>query len=180
MAGKIFAFEPLPENQSLLQDSIAANRLTEIVTVIPLALADREGSQKIYIHGSLDRALLESALDGQDVTKDRGVIVSTTTLDSFVFAGRNPAPHILKIDVEGAEYFILEGGLRTLKEFSPKILLEIHGPNNAHKIWDILRDFQYRWMNLTPRGRKAISSEGELLSLFSPRAWTPHFLLDRS
>lgn len=178
--GKIFAFEPLSENQSLLQKLIAANNLGRIVTVIPLALAGREGSQEMYIHRSWDMAVLESALDGQDVTKDRGIRVSTTTLDSFVFAGRNPAPHILKLDVEGAESLVLEGGVRTLKEFSPKIILEIHGPNNAHKIWDILRDFQYRWMNLTPRGRKTISSEGELLSLFSPRAWTPHFLLDRS
>ena len=41
-------------------------------------------------------------------------------------AGIRP-PDIIKIDVEGAEFEVLEGASRALTEFHPTIFLEIHG-----------------------------------------------------
>ena len=175
--GKIFAFEPVPENQVLLQELIAANNLGTKVRVVPVALSNLECRQKMYIYHSPATSLLESALDGQNIIDQQAIIIATTTLDAFVFEKQNQAPHILKIDVEGAEFLVLEGGLRTLKEFSPKIIIEIHGPENAQKIWSLLKDSPYSWWHLTLQERKSVPSEEKLLSFFSAVSWTQHFLL---
>jgi FkbM family methyltransferase len=175
--GIIFAFEPVPENQALLQELIAANNLGTKVRVVPVALSNLECRQKMYIYHSPATSLLESALDGQNINEQQAIIVATTTLDAFVFEKHNPAPHILKIDVEGAEFLVLEGGLRTLKEFSPKLMIEIHGPQNAHKIWHLLKDSSYSWWHLAVQGGKSVSSEEILFSFFSAVSWNQHFLL---
>ena len=175
--GKIFAFEPVPENQVLLQELIAANNLGTKVRVVREALSNQEGRQKMYIYHSPATSLFESALDGQNINDQQSLIIATTTLDAFVFEKQNPAPHILKIDVEGSEFLVLEGGLRTLKEFSPKIIIEIHGPENAQKIWSLLKDSPYSWWHLTLQGRKSVPAEEKLLSFFSTVSWTQHFLL---
>jgi FkbM family methyltransferase len=49
----------------------------------------------------------------------------TTTVDAFVEElGLRPA--YVKVDVEGAEYFVLRGMEQTLRSFRPRIMLEVH------------------------------------------------------
>lgn len=54
--------------------------------------------------------------------------VSSTSLDTWVNANRNETPKIdfIKIDVEGLEFEVLRGAYHTLKEFKPKLIVEIH------------------------------------------------------
>ena len=54
------------------------------------------------------------------------VVVSGVTLDSLV-ASRGLAPTHLKIDVEGWEEAVLDGGQRVLRECRPMVFLELHG-----------------------------------------------------
>lgn len=100
-----------------------------------------------------------------------------TTLDLFVFEQSNPAPDLLKIDVEGAEALVIQGGLRTLNSYSPTLLIEIHGPRNAQKLWRLLQSLNYLWCRITAKGKEPVSSEEKLLFFFSKEAWTHHFLL---
>jgi hypothetical protein len=97
----------------------------------------------------------------------------------FVFEELNPPPEILKIDVEGAESLIIQGGLRTLEDFSPRLLMEIHGPKNALKVWELLQNLDYSWSHLTKNGREGVTSGQRLTSYFSKDSWTHHFLLMR-
>ena len=58
-------------------------------------------------------------------------------LDTFA------APHVLKIDVEGAEVMVLEGGTRVLSESRPIIYVEVgRGQNEA--VTNILKAKDYR------------------------------------
>ncbi len=175
--GRIYAFEPLPENQVILREMIASNNLETKVMVISKALSNLDGQQNLYLNRSPSMGFLEAALDGQKVNDLAKMMVDTSTLDTFVFEKLNPAPDILKIDVEGGELLVLEGGLRTLKEFRPRILIEIHGSRNAQKIWDLLEELPYSWWHLTLRGRNLVPSEKTLLSFFSAVSWTHHYLL---
>jgi len=177
--GAVFAFEPDPGNRALMEQLVSQNKLGQVVRVVPLALGSANGQEKFFVGESSSLGFLESALDGQHVAGRLRVEVRTTTLDTFVFEESNPGPEIMKIDVEGAEAQVLEGGMRTLETFSPALLIEIHGPNNARKCWGLLQGLGYTWQRLAPQGREPVSSESRLLSYFSRDAWTHHFVLTK-
>jgi len=49
-----------------------------------------------------------------------------TTLDKLVKKLNLKSIDLIKIDTEGAEYSILVGGMKTLKKFRPKLIIETH------------------------------------------------------
>ncbi|MEX1013964.1 MAG: FkbM family methyltransferase, partial [Candidatus Paceibacterota bacterium] len=49
-----------------------------------------------------------------------------TTLDHFVYNNQIDNLSIIKIDVEGHEANVLKGGIKTFKNTSPIVLIEIH------------------------------------------------------
>jgi FkbM family methyltransferase len=60
----------------------------------------------------------------------------------------NLKPKLLKIDVEGAEYFVLRGAETTLRKYQPQILLELHPtflPTtvSVEQVENFLRDLGY-------------------------------------
>jgi FkbM family methyltransferase len=175
--GKVFAFEPEYNNTLVMKQMLILNGLQNNICVIPVALTDVSGKEKLIKWKSSSMCLLESALDGQDFKNCSTTTVDTTTLDTFVFAGLNPPPDLLKIDVEGAEALVIQGGLRTLEVYSPRLLMEIHGPKNALKVWELLQNLHYSWSHLTKNGHEVVTSEQRLLSYFSKESWTQHFLL---
>jgi hypothetical protein len=62
------------------------------------------------------------------LSPDGEILVPSTTLDNCVYGEeRLRPPDIIKIDVEGAEFEVLEGASRALTEFHPTVFLEIHG-----------------------------------------------------
>lgn len=175
--GKIFAFEPNPGNVQLISKLVTMNKLEKQVTVIPLALADKKGKQKFTMWHSPSMHLLQSAIEGQDTVACETILVESSTIDSFVFDQENPPPDLMKIDVEGAEALVLKGALRTLGSCSPDIIVEIHGPKNAARVWDMLDSLEYSWMKLTAKGQIPVMTKENLVSYFSKHSWTHHFLL---
>jgi FkbM family methyltransferase len=175
--GKIYAFEPVPSNVEALRKLTALNNLDERVQVFPMAIGDITGEQKLTMFGSTSMHLLEAAVNGQDTSICPSMTVGSTTLDSFVLEENNPAPDLIKIDVEGAEALVLKGGLRTLAAYSPSIVVEIHGPTNARSVWEVLDSLDYRWLRLTKKGRSEVLTQESLVSFFTKHSWTHHFLL---
>jgi FkbM family methyltransferase len=92
--GKVFAFEPAPENMAVMQQLIIQNSLQHKVSLIPIALADEVGEQNLINWKSSSMYFLESALDGQNVSHCSSLTVPTSTLDSFVFEKLNPPPDL--------------------------------------------------------------------------------------
>jgi FkbM family methyltransferase len=177
--GKVFAFEPAPENMAVMQQLIIQNSLQHKISLIPTALADEIGEQNLINWKSSSMYFLESALDGQNVSHSLSLTVPTCTLDSFVFEKLNPPPDLMKIDVEGAEALVIQGSLRTLGVYSPHLVIEIHGPKNAAEVWNLLQGFNYVWWHLYSRQREIVNRRETLLSYFSKESWTHHFLLEK-
>jgi FkbM family methyltransferase len=175
--GNVFAFEPQPDNLLLLERLIFKNNLLQVVKVIPIAVGAMAEKETLFIGKSSSLNFLKSASGGQDISNCSSITVTKKTLDAFVFEEGNPAPDILKVDVEGAEAMVIEGALQILKRFSPKLLIEIHGPINAHKSYSRLNGLGYEWWLLTRKGRECIRDKQHLLSLFSKDSWTHHFLV---
>ena len=50
-------------------------------------------------------------------------------------------PHFIKIDVEGYDYFVLKGMLKTIKKFKPIFLIEYNKENFSH-INKLLKNYE--------------------------------------
>ncbi len=134
-AGQVRAFEPNPCNLERLKMNLGRNpMLAERVHVSDYALSDRDGETVLYCSPHVDDssssgAYIEGAhvpLSKDSYTKARFVErnVRTTTIDQLFQDG--PQIALVKIDVEGAEHFVIEGALRTIGRDKPIILIEVH------------------------------------------------------
>jgi len=127
--GKIHAFEPASITYDLLVRNV---RLLRLGNVEPhrVALSDQTGTTELHTpvkrEGVFGVAVASLAADKNLPTVSE--TVQLDTLDHFVEMRdiRNIA--LLRCDVEGAEFSVLEGGKKTLADFRPAILMEIH-PN---------------------------------------------------
>jgi FkbM family methyltransferase len=127
-ADSVHAFEPVSRTRAHLSTALARNQVGNAV-VYPVALSDHVGSAQIRLFNSsgnnslydVDRAFTVRQTGTESVTLD--------TLDRYVYEVGLPPPGLIKMDVEGAELFVLRGGRRTLREHHPVLTAEF---NEAH------------------------------------------------
>lgn len=118
--GRVFSFEPSPENFELLQKNIHLNRLGR-VEAVRAAIFSKKGISTISIPD-------DSNSGGASLVHEVGshaMQIETITLDDFC-AERNIKPEFIKMDVEGAEFDVLLGGERTIRDCRPEMLIEVH------------------------------------------------------
>jgi len=121
--GRIFAFEPIPSTVAMLERNIRLNQLDN-VRPIAVGLLDREDELDFLFAEDVSGAT-SLRMVGQDRghVAVREVRCKTTTLDAFC-TRHALSPDLIKIDVEGAELMVVQGGERTLQT-TPIILMEL-------------------------------------------------------
>lgn len=165
-SGKVFAFEP----QSNLNKYI--NKIKQLfnwdnVTIEHLALSDSAGSVTLFIPaGTNDKSSSPGATIVEQ--KDRANIgatetVTTETLDAYC-ARKSIKPDFLKIDVEGNELRVFQGGIETLKKHKPKIIVEIEQRHVGQE--KVLETFRFM-EELGYQGRFIHDTDYKQLSSFS-------------
>jgi len=116
-----YSFEPFPETYRVLNDNIKLNNLTNVKT-FNIAISDKE--EKAFLNTSQSHnglhTLGSKPLRFNDVKQ---IEIDTTTLDKFFFH-KDISVDFIKIDTEGYEYYILKGGINTIKKYKPIIQLE--------------------------------------------------------
>lgn len=138
------AFEPDLANVQTLQLHMKLNGFGDRIKLERVAVFSHTGQLFLspaggeHPHGN---AHVRSA----DSTQVGMMSVSCTTLDDFVVS--NPAPGIVKIDVEGAESEVLKGALQIFQSVRPFLICEIHDEENEKFICSWLEDRKYamRW-----------------------------------
>jgi len=124
---KIFAVEPNPINYIRLEKNIALNKIGNIES-LNIGISDRkdnidfylQAGEKITTVSSFTRKFTERHTIGEIET----VKVETDTLDNL-YSELNLMPDLIKIDVEGHELSVLNGGKNMLRKCKPIILCEI-------------------------------------------------------
>ena len=114
--GKVYAFEPLPENLNYLRRHIELNRISNI-EVLPLAIANVEGSA-LFKPGEVR----ETGRLGPD----GNLQVQVTTLDALLQREEIAPPHCIKMDIEGGELRALEGAKGSFTKYRPRLFLSTH------------------------------------------------------
>lgn len=110
------AFEPVLENQRLLEKNIAAHGYEERIFVAPVAVSASAGTATISLRHSGTHSL--EAHPGHPTRQ-----VQTVTLDGFA-AQLGRGPDLMKIDVEGHEPAVIEGAWEMLTRCQPTLLME--------------------------------------------------------
>lgn len=101
--GRVYAFEPEPENLRLLAHNVRTNGCTN-VTILPKAVAARTGVARLFLSADNrgDHRLFDPG-DGR-----LAIPVPTVALDE-AFAGHDGPIALVKIDIQGAEVEALSG-----------------------------------------------------------------------
>lgn len=132
-AGRVIAFEPLPENVRRIHQHLRLNHI-ENVRVMEGAVGAGNGTARFEPHAS--NAMGKVATHGS-------VEVALFSLDALADAKTIPDPALMKIDVEGAELDVLRGASRMLERARPTILLATHGSVVHRQCCDFLRTAGY-------------------------------------
>jgi FkbM family methyltransferase len=131
-SGHVFSFEPAPQNLSYLNRNIRVNRYSNC-TVIPKAVSNLDGT--VSFDPGIDPCVGKISTDGV-------LRVPCTSLDAY-FSEQRPLPQLLKIDVEGAEYEVLDGARCVLSGSRPTIFLATHGENVHARCCKFLGELGY-------------------------------------
>lgn len=135
--GRVFAFEPLPANLERLRANLALNPQLENLEMIPAAASDHSGTARFLLHESGEMGKAAGSA-GRQAEYHGELEVPALALDDFVYTQGNPAPQLIKLDIEGGEVLALPGLRRLLAEARPLVLLELHGPESAATAWGTL------------------------------------------
>jgi len=122
VALKVIAIEPSPCNFKLLKFNTESNHFKNIA-LVNSAAADYDGDAKLYLPNNSGMNSILSELASASVET---VNVKVKKLDSLLKELNIGKIDFLKIDVEGAEYYVLKGAFNTLKKYKPYIAMEYH------------------------------------------------------
>ena len=149
-AGHVYAFEALPNNYSRVQKNIQANSFQATITPIHAAVIDATREVTFLVGPSNGMGKVSGSAGRQEVVYEESLTVPGLSLDDFVYQQGNPAPQVVKMDIEGGEVMALPGMQRILQESHPLMLLELHGPESAQAARDILTGAGYRLCSMAP------------------------------
>jgi len=117
--GKIYAIEPFPSNFDLLGKNVKLNSYNDIVELHQLAIGDKTGLTNLFVS---DKHNLCNMLQND---ADSCVEVPAVTFDEFIKDKK--LPDMIRMDIEGFEYFILDGMKKTMEKCkSCKMFIEVH------------------------------------------------------
>ena len=146
------SFEPIPSCTRIINSSKLPN-----VTVHNKALSNQQGQATLNIPATGEPEATCFASLSNQFAEAHTLTVGLRTLDSFEFSDVD----LIKIDVEGHELEVLQGGLDTLKRESPTLLIEIeqrhHLALGIEEIFSFIQELGYRGSFLQHGGMKCLS-----------------------
>lgn len=124
---EIHAFEPISYNFKILQKNLPKK---ENIFLNNIALLDREGEIKFKVPKS-ESLLASSTISNEYADKylKNYYEIKVSCMSLYRYIKNHKPPTIVKMDVEGAEPFIIDGGKIFFSEFSPQIIMEIQTGN---------------------------------------------------
>jgi FkbM family methyltransferase len=125
--GKVFSFEPIPQNIKTLKRIIAHYHLSNI-EVFETALGDEKGELTMVMPVVFDVRLQGlSHVVQRESDKEKGDLfpVRVQRLDDIHVLQALPKIHAIKIDVENFEYHVLKGASGLLNRHKPIIFCEL-------------------------------------------------------
>lgn len=148
---KCYSFDPIKRICDVLQKNIELHNLEDRIKVFNLGLSDTicEKEMKIPLEKRIGSGLSSICDKPLRFNKFSTEKVKITTIDKVLESENIEKIDFIKIDTEGWEYYILKGGLETIKKYKPIIQIELWEQNlkqsNVTKkdLYKLLDDMNY-------------------------------------
>ncbi len=146
----VIAFEPDPESAARLRMHVERNGLGDRVRTIEAAVWSKSRPSITFRRGMPRSQGGVCWRDHQPVLASGAVIeVAAVAVDDLVASGE-PAPHVIKLDVEGSEAEVLRGAANTLREHRPVLIVEVHTADQYAAVTQIIANAPYTAVWHTP------------------------------
>lgn len=131
---KVYSFEPSTSNLRILSRNIYINNLSSQIFILPIALNSQKSlnfsliKESIFQEGGAENSFsVDYDWEGKTFMPKNEYNTIGASIDFFTKNKIIPFPNYIKIDVDGIEHLILEGGIKTLKNDEIKsVLIEIN------------------------------------------------------
>jgi FkbM family methyltransferase len=120
--GRVYGFEPVSFVYQRAKYNCDLNNFKNI-TISNIAISDKAG--EITINVGNDENLGMSGINHHNYLSGKSEKVKTNTIDNFIADNKISQLDVIKIDVEGSEFFVLKGMNDALEKYKPTILIEI-------------------------------------------------------
>ena len=135
-SGRVYAFEPLPQAFQSLSANCVLNHLSNAVPHQVAVCASLGQCTLVTFPGRPTQSKIEGVEPSYFYPQAQSIPVEAMTLDSIL--DRGVVPDLIKIDVEGGGAEVLKGAEKLLKEHSPQIYIELHGPDEQRGVNEFL------------------------------------------
>lgn len=118
----IYSFEPIPETFNQISVNTELNGATNI-RLNNLALSSKKEKLTFYYSPNVT-----GASSSQNITENQSMTkleLEAETIDNFISTNSIDKLDFVKCDVEGAEYFVYQGGFETFKNHKPIVFTEM-------------------------------------------------------
>jgi FkbM family methyltransferase len=119
-SGRVWAFEPTENTARFLQRSLELNDAQQVL-LSPFAVSDRAGEVPFLITRSPE----QNAIATGDASAQGAVGVPATTLDEMAQRHGWAGMDFVKLDVEGHETQVVQGGAGFFRTASPLVMFEV-------------------------------------------------------
>ncbi|MDD2748385.1 MAG: FkbM family methyltransferase, partial [Acidithiobacillus ferrooxidans] len=154
-----FAFEPLPDTFDRLVDQININRISDLVVLENKGVGEKAGVLEFTNQFNCMNRV------NKDPNNKNVTSVDVVSLDQF----HTPIkPTAVKIDVEGYEYYVLEGGHEFFSNNLVKmVIIEMNGSGAQFGIQDDVLDKKLRSYGFFPVSYDPVNRSVEFISCYN-------------
>jgi FkbM family methyltransferase len=146
--GKIYSFEPVPKNFEFLKKNVSLNFKNELIETVPVGL----WNESKVLEFSLDSSMKDnvgSFTAGKVENTSEMFKCSVNKIDELLKDVEKI--DFIKMDIEGAELFALQGGNSLINKFRPQFLIEINRKAceqfgyNPNRIASFFKELDYQF-----------------------------------
>jgi len=141
------AFEPNFRNWNLTLNNVIHNRVFNNIQVQGCALSNRNNKRQFFTNPSTQFTSAGSLVS--DKKKPQIEEVDASTFDSVYYP--NKPIDLIKIDVEGHEFEVLQGMVLTLSKHHPKLIIECNDSEHLDLVVSFLKEFKYDILKCTDK-----------------------------
>lgn len=136
--GRIIAFEPFGLTKCLLEKNVRINGFSDIVEIHQSAVSSHPGYQPLYLGKTSGHHSL-FPLEESAAASVAPVSVPLVTLDAVM--ADHPTVNVVKIDAEGAELDVVEGGRNVLQQNPNIVLIVEFGLSHLRRTDQIIKNW---------------------------------------
>jgi FkbM family methyltransferase len=154
--GQVVVLEPNAQSCRRIEQNIRLNNFRN-VRIVPIGAGERRATLQFAFPSSEPaRGTAVPAIADQIKREAKATLcdIEVNSLDDEIERRSLPAPHFIKIDVEGMEYAALQGMRKTLTVDRPRLSIEIHGINmeektaNVRRVVAFMEELHYRMRHI--------------------------------